>query len=159
MFSILGAVFLSAGLVLWIVAANQMAAAAEDARRVPWVLGAVFLAVGGTVGLVGGALGLRRLAFLRRQDHLRKHGQRTAARVTSLEPTRVRVNGRSPWLVTYEYTVGGINQTGSDQTFDLPAGLAVGSQLEVRYDPANPTECVLDLSNPNPPSHTSPGSS
>ena len=121
-FSILGLAFLTVGAGLAFV---RLATVGEPG----WVVGVTFLSLGAGFAAVGLTLGWRRIASLRRGEALRKHGRPATGTIVSAEPNAsVRVNRRHPWIVRYEYSVGGVQYHGTESTFDVPAGLAPGAQ-------------------------------
>lgn len=138
-FSILGLAFLAGGAgIAWV----RLASWGEP----QWVVGLTFLGLGAAFAAVGGMLGWRRVASLRRREALLKLGIAATGTITFAEPNAsVRVNRRHPWIVRYQYSVGGREYHGSESTFEVPAGLAPGAQVGVRYDRENPRRSALDL--------------
>lgn len=138
-FSILGLAFLAGGAGIALV---RLASWGEP----NWIVGVTFLGLGAAFAAVGGMLGWRRIASLRRREALLKFGMPAIATVTFAEPNAsVRVNRRHPWIVRYEYDVGGRRYQGTESTFDLPRGLAPGAQVGIRYDREDPRRSALDL--------------
>ena len=146
-FSILGVAFLAAGacfaLVLLANRAPDWATTAGEPRR---VLSAAFLSIGAGFAAVGMTLGWRRIASLRRGEALRKHGSPATGTITSVQQNvSVRVNRRHPWIIQYDYSVGGLQYHGTESTFDVPGGLEPGARVGVRYDGQDPRRSALDL--------------
>ena len=145
-FSILGLAFLpvGAGFVFVVLTndATDQSTAVEDPR---WVVGVTFLIIGAAFAAVGLTLGWRRLASLRRSEALRKYGMPSTGTITSMEQNvSVRVNRRHPWIVEYDYSVGGMRYHGTESTFHVPVGLGPGAQIGIRYDGQDPRQSALE---------------
>lgn len=145
-FSILGLAFLPVGAVFAFISltndATDQSTSVEDPR---WIVGVTFLIIGAGFAAVGVTLGWRRIASLRRSEALRKYGMPATGRITSLEQNvSVRVNRRHPWIVQYDYSVGGMQYHGAESTFDVPVGLEPGGQIGIRYDGQDPRQSALE---------------
>ena len=140
-FSILGLAFLPVGAgFVFVVLANDQAA--DDPR---WVVGVTFLIIGAAFAAVGLTLGWRRIASLRRSEALRQYGMPATGTIRSMEKNvSVRVNRRHPWIVEYDYSVGGMLYHGTESTFHLPVGLEPGAQIGIRYDGQDPRQSALE---------------
>jgi hypothetical protein len=91
-------------------------------------------------------LGWRRIASLRRREALWKYGRLATGTITSVEQNvSVRVNRRHPWIVQYDYSVGGRQYHGTESTFDAPVGIEPGVQVGVRYDGEDPSRSAPEL--------------
>lgn len=146
-FSILGLAFLTVGAGVALALSTRAATDRWTTGGEPrWVLGAIFLSLGAAFAGVGMTLGWRRIASLRRGEALRKDGWPATGTITSVEQNvSVRVNGRHPWIVRYEYQVGGVQYHGTERTFDAPVGLEPGAQIGIRYDGEDPRRSALEL--------------
>lgn len=146
-FSILGLVFLTVGAGLaFALSANAVNYRSTTMGEPRWVLGVLFLSVGAGFAVVGLTLGWRRAASLRRSEALRKYGRPAVGTITSVEQNiSARVNRRHPWIIQYDYSVGGIQYHGTETTFDVPVGLAAGAQVGIRYDGEDPRHSALEL--------------
>lgn len=145
-FSILGLAFLpvGAGFVFVLLAndATDQSTSVEDPR---WVVGVAFLIIGAGFAAVGLTLGWRRLASVRRSEALRQYGMPAIGTIRSMEQNvSVRVNRRHPWIVQYEYSVGGMQYHGTENTFHVPVGLEPGAQIGIRYDGQDPRQSALE---------------
>lgn len=145
-FSILGLSFLPVGagfaFVLLTNDATDRSTAVEDPR---WVVGVTFLIIGAGFAAVGMTLGWRRLASVRRSEALRKYGKPANGTITSMEQNAgVRMNRRHPWIVRYDYSVGGMLYHGTESTFHVPVGLEPGAQIGIRYDGQDPRRSALE---------------
>lgn len=146
-FSILGVAFLTTGAgVAWARLANATTGWSTTPGEPHWLIAVIFLSLGAGFAAVGMTLGWRRLALLRRGEALRQHGRPATGTITSVQQNvSVRVNRRHPWIVQYEYRVGGMQYRGIERTFDVPAGLQPGSQVGIRYDGEDPRRSALEL--------------
>jgi hypothetical protein len=146
-FSILGLAFLIAGAGLaFSLLANEATDQSTTAGEPRWVLSLIFLSIGTGFAAVGMTLGWRRVASLRMREALRKYGRPVTGKITSVDQNvSVRLNGRHPWIIRYDYNVGGMQYHGTERTFDLPVGLASGAQIGILYDGEDPRRSVLDL--------------
>lgn len=146
-FSILGLAFLTVGAgSVFALLANEATDQATTVGEPRWVLGVIFLSIGAGFATVGMTLGWRRVASLRRGEALRKYGMPTTGTITSVEQNvSVRVNRRHPWIVQYDYSVGGVLYHGTESTFDVPVGIKPGAQIGIRYDGEDPRRSALDL--------------
>jgi hypothetical protein len=144
-FSILGLVFLTVGAgFAFALLANGATNRSTTMGEPRWVLGVAFLIIGAGFAAVGMTLGWRRVALLRRGEALRKYGRPTTGMITSVEQNAsVRVNRRHPWIVRYDYSVGGMQYHGTESTFDVPVGLEPGAQVGIRYDGEDPRRSAL----------------
>jgi hypothetical protein len=146
-FSILGLAFLTVGAgFAFELLANEATDRSATVGEPRWVVGVTFLSIGAGFAAVGMTLGWRRVASLRRGEALRKYGRPATATIISVEQNvSVRVNRRHPWIVRYDYSVGGTQYNGTESTFDLPVGLEPGAQIGIRYDGEDPCRSALDL--------------
>ena len=146
-FSILGLAFLTvgAGLALTLLA-NEATDQSMTVGEPRWVPGVTFLSIGAGFAAVGLTLGWRRVASLRRREALRKYGRPATGTITSVEQNvSVRVNRRHPWIVRYDYSVGGVQSHGTESTFDVPLGLKPGAQIGILYDGEDPHRSAPEL--------------
>lgn len=130
--TILGIVFTSTGLALatfvW-----------------PQVIGITFLCIGGGILAVGVGLAAIRLKALRRRAWLLETGLESCGTIVDLvQNPQVRLNGRNPWLVRYQYEVQGCAYQGRETMMDLPAGYERGASVAVMYDPTRVGVSVLN---------------
>lgn len=135
-FLAVGVACLVAGLMLALVLYFVVGTgeAAGPVFVVPFILGMVFSAVGGSFMLVG----LRRLRTDRR---LREFGTTTEATIVAIERTGVRVNQRYLWRARYTYDdLNGVARYGDSGylSADDAHRYTIGEQVFVRYDPADP---------------------
>lgn len=146
-FSILGLAFLTVGAgFAFALLANAATDRSTTVGEPRWVLGVTFLSIGVGFAAVGMTLGWRRVASLRRGEALRKYGRPAIGTITSVEQNvSVRVNRRHPWIVRYDYSVGGMQYHGTESTFDVPVGLEPGAQIGIRYDGEDPRRSALEL--------------
>ena len=146
-FSILGLAFLTVGAVLaFTLLANEATDRSMTVDEPRWVLGVTFLSIGAGFAAIGMTLGCRRVASLRRRETLRKYGRLATGTITSVEQNvSVRVNRRHPWIVRYDYSVGGMQYHGTESTFDVPLGLKPGAQIGIRYDGEDPRRSALEF--------------
>jgi membrane protein implicated in regulation of membrane protease activity len=105
-------------------------------------LGLVFLAV-------GGSFLAWRYQLNRRQVQVLKLGDAVLGCVTDMQQNfAVRVKGRFPWSIAYQYEVDGQNYTGNATTLNQPRSqLQPGRPVYVLYLPENP---VLSSLYPHP---------
>jgi hypothetical protein len=145
-FSILGLAFLTGAVVVaFILLTNEATDGSTAVGQPPWIVSVLFLSIGASFAAIGLALGWRRIASLRRVEALRQYGMQATGTITSVEQNvSVRVNRRHPWIVRYDYSVGGMQYHGTDNTFDVPAGLKAGAQIGIRYDSQDPRRSALD---------------
>jgi len=70
-----------------------------------------------------------------------RDGLSAEGRITALEENySVRINGRHPWVIGYEYGVNGQSHTGRVSTLNLPGDrLQVGKPVRVLYLAGEPT--------------------
>jgi hypothetical protein len=146
-FSILGLAFLTVGAgFAFALLANEGTDQSTTVGEPRWVPGVIFLSIGAGFAAVGMTLGWRRVASLRRRKALRKYGRPVTGTITSVEQNvSVRVNRRHPWIVRYDYSVGGMQYHGTESTFDVPVGLEPGAQIGIRYDGEDPRRSALEL--------------
>ncbi len=136
-FLAVGAVCLLIGAVLAVVLLYVLGLpdAAWAAVIAPSAVGISFAVLGGAFM----AVGLRRR---RMEQRLRVSGTTTQATVASIEQTGVRVNRRRLWRVRYTYDdLSGVAQRGDSGYLsnEEAHSYAIGDQVFVRYDPADPT--------------------
>lgn len=125
---------------------------------VPLVLSAIFgdleLAggligggIGGLFAMIGGGLALFGLNRLHKISTLWRSGEEAVGRIEHVERNRsVRVNGKSPWVVTYAYEVFGQTYTGESSSFEPKLRYAQrGQPVAVVFDPNKPEKSVLNL--------------
>jgi len=145
-FSILGLAFLTVGAgCAFGLFANAATDRSTTVGEPHWILGVTFLSIGAGFSAVGMTLGWRRVASLRRGEALRKYGRPATGTITSVEQNvSVRVNRRHPWIVRYDYSVGGMQYHGIESTFDVPGGLEPGAQIGIRYDGEDPRRSALE---------------
>ena len=145
-FSILGLTFLTVGAgFAFALLANEATDRSTTVSEPRWVLGVTFLSIGAGFAVVGVTLGWRRIALLRRGEALRKYGRPATATITSVEQNvSVRVNRRHPWIVRYDYNVGGMQYQGTESTFDVPLEIKPGAQVGIRYDGEDPRRSALE---------------
>ena len=146
-FSILGLAFLTVGAgFAFALLANEVTDRSTGVGESRGVLGVTFLSIGAGFAAVGMTLGWRRVASLRRREALRKYGRPATGTITSVEQNvSVRVNRRHPWIVRYDYHVGGMPYHGIESTFDMPVGLEPGAPISIRYDGEDPRRSALEL--------------
>jgi hypothetical protein len=145
-FTILGVVFFGAGAVMVAFGSvSQVADAPFAVSGTLWGIGVPFLIIGGIVGTVGIVIGMRRMRLLRLREQLRAHGHSVDATIVHVsQEFRVRVNRRHPWLIQYQYEVGGVAYRGSETMMESPAEYVVGATVVVRYDPSDPAQSTLE---------------
>ena len=146
-FSIIGLAFLPVGASLaFVFLANDATDQAAAVEEPGWAPAVGFLSLGVGFAAVGMTLGWRRVASLRRRKALRRHGIPATGKITSVEQNvSVRVNRRHPWIVRYDYSVGGMQYHGAENTFDVPAEIKPGTQIGIRYDGQDPRQSALEF--------------
>jgi hypothetical protein len=98
------------------------------------LIGAVFLALLALAIGGAGAFGLwRRLRMARGMVQMRDTGVMRRAMVTSLVPSRIRVNNRQQWVMRWTDSAGAEGRSRMRGVEDLPAA---GSEITVYADPA-----------------------
>ena len=126
-FVILGVVFCVVGiaLTLSIVAA---------------LVGLIFLPLGLVFLAAGGAILFWRYQIARKVVTVLREGESTLGQIIELRQNfSVRVNGRSPWVIGYEYGVNGQTHQGSVSTMNDPGEqMQVGKPARVLYLAAEP---------------------
>jgi len=107
------------------------------------LMGMVFTAIGAGFGIHG---------WIRRKNlqWLSAHGTRIQAKFTGVDVnTRLRVNGRSPWVLTAQWQdpkSGVVHTFTSDSIWFDPTEFVKGPTLEVIYNPEKPSIYTVDLS-------------
>jgi hypothetical protein len=146
-FSIIGLAFLTTGAgLVFAFLANEATDQSRIINEPPWVLVVTFLSIGVGFAAVGITLGWRRVVSLRRGEALRKYGSPATGTITSVEQNvSVRFFGQHPWIVRYDYSVGGMQYHGTERTFDVPVELKQGAQIGIRYDGEDPRRSALEL--------------
>jgi hypothetical protein len=105
----------------------------------------VFPAIGLVVGLIGATLFVRSVRSAKTRARVWSEGTPTAATVSSVEETNVKVNRRSMWVVRYQYrdhsgqTHGG---TSEYMAADKANAWKAGDSIQVRFDPHRPDTSV-----------------
>jgi membrane protein implicated in regulation of membrane protease activity len=140
-----GAIFLAVGLVALgmglllfrlLDGDPDVGAGAWLALGIPTLVGTIFLVIGGYFFRHG-------LEKSQREAWLRQSGTLIEARITAVEPTSTRVNGRQLWHVRYTYEAH-TGRVYSGESGYLEAREAQsyrpGQLVYVRYDPEQPTE-------------------
>lgn len=131
-FGILGAVFIlvGAGLTLGILTA---------------FVGIPFLALGLLFLGAAAAAAAWRYQEARKVVGVLQSGEAVEGQITQVEENlRVQVNGRSPWIIRYEFVFNGQGYDGEVSTLNTPgAALQAGRRAYVLYLPQEPERNVL----------------
>ncbi len=136
-FTVIGAAFLGAALVVWLTFPEE--------RETAMILSGVF-------GLIGGVftfLGVVFLAVLggsgKKRRRLKETGERVNARILDLEPNfTIRVNGRCPLRLLCEYEEGGVvYRCRSQNLWEYPS--LRGDTVPVYRNPRNYREYYVDV--------------
>ncbi len=131
-FLILGFVFTLLGIILTVAIITAFVG-------IPFAgLGILFL---------GGGIGVAIWRYKEKQavvDILRV-GEATTGQITSVEENyNVRVNGRNPWRISYQFALGGQTYGGELSTLNTPgAALQPGKQTCILYLPQSPARNTL----------------
>ena len=132
--AVVGLVFLLLGAIFTLVGA------ALTLGIITALVGLPFLVMGLGFLAVGGALASSRLTAARQTVRVLREGQATDGTIASVEQNlNVRVNGRNPWTITYQFRAGGQQQEGRVTTLNVPgANLQPGRTAYVLYLPQSP---------------------
>ncbi len=85
------------------------------------VVGLPFLGLGLAFLAAGGALASSRLTAARQTVRVLREGQATNGTIARVEQNlNVRVNGRNPWTITYEYRINDLPYEGRVTTLNPP---------------------------------------
>ncbi len=122
---------------------------AADGVIARWLLPAIFGGVGVLLGGIGGFLAARSLRTVGRRVRALRDGVPTPGRVIAvLKETSVKVNGRHPLYLTYEFTDYGGERREGKSPF-LPRALEsrwhAGDPILVLYDREDPSRHEVDL--------------
>jgi membrane protein implicated in regulation of membrane protease activity len=126
-FALLGAIFLIVGVPLTLAIITAF-------------VGLPFAALGAVFGGVGGWLLVRRYEAAQKTVSVLRRGEAARGQITGVEENlSVRVNGRHPWTIKYQFQVGGRNYEGRVSTLNRPAPqLQPGQPAHVLYLPGAP---------------------
>jgi hypothetical protein len=132
--AVVGLVFLLIGAIFTLVGA------ALTLGIITALVGLPFLVMGLGFLAVGGALASSRLTAARQTVRVLREGQATDGTIASVEQNlNVRVNGRNPWTISYQFRAGGQQQEGRVTTLNVPgANLQPGRAAYVLYLPQSP---------------------
>jgi hypothetical protein len=126
-FGIVGFVFslVGAGLTLGVITA---------------FVGLPFLILGIGLLIAGGWVGVWRYQIAQKVVNVLRVGEATRGQITETrQDYSVTVNGRSPWVIRYQFQVNGQNVEGKVTTFNpLGQNLQAGKAVSVLYLPADP---------------------
>ena len=132
-----GGIFLVVGLgVLMLVALVGLSGARE------WWQPAL---VGVPFALIGALLVRARYRFVRQRRRLLTVGASAGGRVVDVAGTGTQVNDVEQWVVRYRFGVGGVERTGQSAMvpWATAARYAAGDEVEVTYDPTDPSVNTL----------------
>lgn len=131
-FAFIGGIFFFVGLLL-------------TALVVTAFVGIPFIGMGAIFGAGGSIVLKTQYDKARKTVEVLKHGHDTEGLVTEVEQNfMVRINGRNPFNIGYEYTVGGQRFTGSAQTLQNPLSVfRPGGRAWVLYAPGSPETSTL----------------
>ncbi len=131
-FFCLGVPFLGAGVVILSTVRSWQAFLAFP------IVGGVFSALGLPMLLVGRRVGKRKLMAL-------EHGTAAPGEITNVQlNTRVMINGRNPWLLTYSFSAGQEPCDGTAQSFSPhEGGRKAGDPVWVVFAPDDPSISTL----------------
>jgi hypothetical protein len=122
---------------------------ADDGGVASWLLPAIFGGVGVFLGGIGGFLTVRSFRRAGRRARTLRNGVPTQGRVIAvLKKTSVKVNGRHPFYLTYEFTdYSGQRREGESPL--LPQALEsrwrADEPIQVLYDRDDPSQHEVDL--------------
>ena len=147
-FILLGLVFTVVGVVMLAIVLSLVFArvpGASIAAGVTTLVGLPFAIIGPVFLIVGGVLGVRRYTAMRQIVRVMREGQSTEGRIVSVQENfHVRVNYRHPWIIRYQFHLGGRDFAGQVTTLNVPgAGLQAGNQVRVLYLPDTPQHNAL----------------
>ena len=152
--AIVGFVFVVLGLISTIVGVGfvvvlgsvfAFAQGVSAAGGITAIIGIPFAVLGLLFLIVGGALGVWRYNQARQVVRVLRQGQATEGQIVELrENYRVRVNLRHPWIIQYQFRLGGRTFMGRVTTLNRPGpGLQPGKRVNVLYLPDAPEHNVL----------------
>lgn len=137
--AIVGLVLASLGWVFTFVGAILTAAIVPALVGIPLaLLGLAFLAI-------GGPLLYRRYHRAQTVLHVLREGSAVEGQILTLEQNLgVRINGRHPWVIAYEFEVNGRRYQGEVTTLSTPSeGLQPGRTVYALYLPDSPEHNAL----------------
>jgi hypothetical protein len=104
------------------------------------LIGVIFALVGLPMLLVGGGLLYWRYQDKQKLANVLKFGQAVRGEITGLEENlMMRVNGRSPWVIQYQFRANGQTHSGSVSTLRGPTPqIQPGKAYYVLYNPDAP---------------------
>jgi hypothetical protein len=138
-----GGIFLAVGVAFLFAATgvNLFADPKQLDGAPPWVFALAGLAASGFGGFI-----LRR-AFLdrARERRLMQAGVPVPATVTDVRRSRIEINKRSRWYVSYRYEYGGRQLTGASHslTAEWVEGFKPGDAVAIKVDPAKPEDSLF----------------
>ena len=106
-----------------------------------WVFG-----LAGLVAAGGGGYVIRRaLRDRAREQRLLKDGQEIQASVIDIHRSRVEINRRSRWYVSYRYSFGGRDYTGESHVVSAEwvGDFKPGDRVRILVDPARPEDTLF----------------
>lgn len=116
---------------------------ADDGEVAPWLVPAILGGVGVLLGGIGGFLTVRSFRAAGRRTRILREGMPTQGRVIAvLKKISVKVNGRHPFYLTYEFT----DNNGQHREGESPL---LPRALESRWDA---DDTILVLYDPDDPS-------
>lgn len=131
-FAFIGVIFFFVGLLLTVLVVTAF-------------VGIPFMGMGAIFGVAGFILLKSQVDKAGQTVEILRLGQETQGLVTEVEENlMVRINGRNPFTIRYEYTVGGQRHTGEVQTLQNPSPVfRQGSGAWVLYSPGAPGKSTL----------------
>jgi hypothetical protein len=104
------------------------------------LVGIPFLFVGLVLSVAGGMIFIWRYQTAQKVVSVLRDGISTPGVIVELQQNySVRINGRSPWVISYQYLIGGQRYTAQVSTLNQPgAQLQAGSAVGILYLPAEP---------------------